>query len=65
MRSTPNQFGYLCFYQAKKHAVFAKTSFEAYEKAIEHFKAPKSKQYLVSVHLAEKNGQAVVHTADF
>lgn len=65
MRQTPNQFGYLCFYQAKQHALYAKSSFEAYEKAIEHFKAPKSKQWLVSVHLAEKQGQPVIHTTDF
>jgi hypothetical protein len=35
--------------------------FDAKEKAIAHFKPPKSKQHMVSVVLAEKDGKQVVH----
>ena len=65
MRQTPSQFGYVCFYQGKQWEVYAKSSFAAYELAVAHFKPPKSKQWLVSVMLAEKDGQSVTHTADF
>jgi hypothetical protein len=44
---------YVCFYNARKDEVLAKSSYEAYRKALELFKPPKSKQHMVSVHLRE------------
>ena len=51
--------GYICFYKGKQIEVYAKTSYEAQEKAAEIFKAKKS--YQVSVHLAEKEGKEIIH----
>ena len=57
--------GYICFYDRKRIEVYADTTWEAYVKAIATFKVSKKNEYKVSVHLAEKNGEQVVHTADF
>lgn len=54
--------GYLAFFYGKKIEVYAKTSYEAQQKAVEAFKAPKSKAYQVVVVLAEKAGQQVTTT---
>lgn len=53
--------GYICFYRGKRLEVHASTSYEAQTKAAQIFKAKKS--YEVDVHLAEKEGKPVVHTA--
>ena len=53
--------GYLAFYRGKQVEVQAATSYEAQQKAAQHFKAKKS--YEVTVHLCEKEGQQVVHRA--
>lgn len=55
--------GYVCFYKGKRTEVYAPTSFAAQENAAKFFKAKKS--WEVTVVLAEKKGQPVVHTADF
>ncbi len=55
--------GYIAFYNGKQHEVHADTLFEAKQKAVAHFKPPKSKQHMVHVVLAEKDGQPVTHTA--
>lgn len=52
--------GYIAFYKGRKTEVMADTSYEAQQKAAKHFKAKKS--YEVTVMLAEKNGQQVVHS---
>jgi len=51
--------GYIAFYKNRKIEVYAETSYEAQQKAAEIFKAKKS--YQVTVVLAEKDGQQVVH----
>ena len=57
-----HMYGYIAFYKGKRIEVYANTSYEAQQKAAALFKAKKS--YEVSVMLAEKDGQAVTHTAD-
>jgi len=54
--------GYVAFYRAKRIEVYAETSLAAQQKAAELFKAKKA--YEVTVVLAEKDGAAVVHTAN-
>ena len=53
--------GYVCYYDGKRWECHASSMFAAKEKAVAHFKPPKSKQHMVSVVLAEKDGQQVVH----
>lgn len=57
--------GYIAFYNQKRFEVYAETLFEAKDKAIAHFKPPKSKQHMVTVMLAEKDGEPVEHKPDF
>ena len=52
--------GYICLYRNKQCEVYANTTYEAQTKAAAIFKA--KKQYEVSVYLAEKNGEQVVHS---
>lgn len=55
--------GYLAYYDGKKIEVYAKTSYEAQQKAIEILKPPKSKKHLVTVYLCEReDGSQVVHS---
>lgn len=56
-----NECGYVAFYNNQRHELYAKSQYDAKLKAIAHFKAPKSKQHMVSVVLAEKNGEPVIH----
>ena len=56
----PSLNGYVCFYKQKKTEVYAKTSYEAQQKAAAFFKA--RKQYEVTVVLAEKGGAPVIHS---
>ena len=51
--------GYIAFYKGKKMEVYADTSYHAQQKAAQAFGAKKS--YEVTVVLAEKNGEQVVH----
>jgi len=51
--------GYIAFYKGRQIEVMADTSYQAQQKAAQQFKARKS--YEVTVVLAEKNGQQVVH----
>jgi hypothetical protein len=51
--------GYVCFYKGKRVEVYADTSYEAQQKAAALLKAKKS--YEVTVVLAEKSGQQVIH----
>ena len=55
--------GYIAFYKGKRAEVYANTSYEAQQKAAALFKA--KKRYEVSVMLAEKEGQQVVHAPMF
>jgi len=51
--------GYIGIYKNKQYEVYANSSYEAQKKLAEQLKVKKS--YLVSVYLAEKNGQEVIH----
>lgn len=51
--------GYVCLYHGNRTEVHANTSFEAQKKAAAIFKA--KNQYEVTVVLAEKDGEQVVH----
>lgn len=51
--------GYIAFYKGKRLEVYAETSYQAQVKAAKEFKAKKS--YDVTVMLAEKDGQPVIH----
>lgn len=51
--------GYIVFYKGRQIEVMADTSYQAQQKAAQQLKARKS--YEVTVVLAEKNGQQVVH----
>ena len=57
--------GYVCFFGDKSIEVYADDMYDAKKKAVALFKTSKKKEYLVSVHLAEKSGEQVVQTADF
>ena len=54
--------GYVCFYDGKRWECYASSMFAAKEKAVAHFKPPKSKQHMVSAVLAEKDGKQVEHS---
>ena len=57
-------YGFVCFYNSKRIEVYAPSMYAAKLKAIEQFKAPKSKQHMVSVVLAERpDGSEVTHVA--
>lgn len=56
---------YLAFYNGRQTEIEADSLLDAKTKAVAFFKAPKSKAHMVSVHLAEKDGQPVAHTPDF
>jgi len=57
--------GYIAFFNDKRHELYAASLWDAKQKAIAHFKPAKSKQHLVHVVLAEKDGEPVIHTPDF
>lgn len=52
--------GYICFYKNRKVEVYANTTYEAQQKAAQQFGAKRG--YEVTVMLAEKNGEPVVHS---
>jgi hypothetical protein len=53
--------GYIAFYRGKQIYICAYTSYEAQKMAAATFRAKKS--YEVTVVLAEKDGQQVIHSA--
>lgn len=55
--------GYVGFYKSKRGETTAETSFEAQQKLAKEFGAKKA--YEVTVVLAEKNGEQVVHAPMF
>jgi hypothetical protein len=57
--------GYICLYNGKRIEVYADSLYAAKQKAIEVFNPPKSKRHMISVVLAEKDGEPVVSAADF
>ena len=58
--------GYIAFGpNGKRCEVRAVSSYEAQTKAAKAMGVKPNKQYTISVHLAEKAGEDVTHTADF
>lgn len=55
--------GYVGFYNDEQVDIKAATLYEAKTKALTHFRAPRSRQHMVRVELAELNGKQVVHVA--
>lgn len=58
-------YGYIAFYGGRRHELHADSLFAAKEKAVAHFKVRPKQAHMVSVLLAEKDGQQVTHTPDF
>lgn len=57
------QHGYKAFYNQKQADVYAPSLYAAKLKAIEHFKAPKSRAHMVTVMLCERaDGSQVIHS---
>ena len=54
--------GYIAFYNGKRIEVHADTLWAAQQTAIAQLRPPKSKQHMVTVMLAEKDGQQVTHS---
>lgn len=52
--------GYICFYKGKKVEILADSTYAAQKKAAEIFKA--KKPFEITVMLAEKEGNPVVHS---
>jgi len=60
-----NPHGYVAFYNGKRIEFYAANLYDAKCKAVAAFKAPRSKQHMVSVWLCEQDGKPVTHVADF
>lgn len=56
--------GYICFFKGKRIEIYADTLYQAKQKAVEQFKAGKNNKHMISVNLAEVNGEQVTHTPD-
>ena len=59
--------GYIAFYNGSRIEVYADASYQAQQQALQEFKKagvriPKSKQYMVSVVLAERDGKQITHS---
>lgn len=60
--------GYVAFWKGQQTEVWAETAYDAQKAAVTVFQKntrKKVKDFDVQVWLAEKNGQQVVHVADF
>ena len=53
--------GYVCFYKDKRIEVHAHSTYAAQTEAARVLKVSAKQQYQISVTLAEKNGEPVVH----
>lgn len=58
-----SRYGYVAFYAGKRTELYADSLYAAHLKAVEHFHPPKSKRHMVSVVLAEVDGEEVTHRA--
>jgi hypothetical protein len=61
----PPLYGYIGFYEQRRHELRAASLYDAKQAALAHFRPPKAKAHLVSVVLAERDGQPVTHIPDF
>jgi hypothetical protein len=57
--------GYVAFYNGKRAEVRANDLYSAKKEAIKVFGVPRKREHMVTVMLAEKKGDPVVHTPDF
>lgn len=55
-------YGYIALYRGRQWELYAGSSYAAWQDAVKHFKAPKSRHHLVTVYLAEKDGETVTQT---
>ena len=55
--------GYICMFLGKRVEVMANDLWQAKQKAIQALKVPKSKQGLLSIVLAEVEGNQITHNA--
>lgn len=55
--------GYVAFFNGKREEIYAETLYDAKQKAIAIFKPRKKQEHMVSVMLAEKDGEVVIHEA--
>lgn len=55
--------GYICIFLGKRVEVIANDLWQAKQKAIQALKVPKSKQGLLSIVLAEVEGNQITHNA--
>lgn len=66
MNTSNDLYGYVTFYDRKRHELYAHSLYAAKQAAVAYFKPPKSRQHMVSVVLAElPNGMPTIHAADF
>jgi hypothetical protein len=63
--SAEPKLGYVCFFNTERHELYAKSLWDAKQKAIAFFKPKRKDEHMVSVLLAEKDGKPVTHVADF
>lgn len=59
---TQNTYGYVALYNGRRYECFAPNLYAAKLKAIAAFNAPRSKQHLITVMLAEVNGEPYLHS---
>lgn len=55
--------GYVAFYGNKRVEVYAETTYAAQKEVQRLLKVPPKKAHMISVTLAEKDGECVEHTA--
>ena len=60
--SNDGKCGYIAMFNGKKANVWADSSHQAQQRAIEHFKPAKSKRHMVHVYIATNEGTEVVHS---
>ena len=49
----------MLLYRRQRTEIPAASAYAAWQQAVEHFKPSKSRRHLVTVHLAEKDGETV------
>lgn len=54
--------GYVCFYKQKRIEVRAESTYAAQKKAAEILRVSERNRYKITVTLAEKDGQQIVHS---
>ena len=60
-----NSNGYIAFYNGNQTEIYAESKYAAVLKAEAYFKPKKKDAHMISVVLAEIDGEQVTHTPDF